>query len=291
VNFADVLMCAGEAATPFPFVPGVEGSGRVVAVGTDANIEVGARVAWAPVKRASCIGSFAERATVSVEQVLPLPDDVTLLDAAALTLQGLTAHYLVHEQRAITPGTTVLVHAAAGGTGRLAVQWAKHLGATVVGTVSNADKARAALAAGADHVIVYTEVDFAEEVLRLSDGRGVDYIVDGVGGGTFANDLRAVADRGWICVFGRASGPPEPLSPLALVPRSLTVSGGYMTNFLRTREEVLRKAAELWDAVQAGWLRPAIDSVRPFGEAASALEALRARTTIGKLVLEASGGN
>src|SRR5690606_4382005 len=130
----DVLMARGESAMPVPFVPGVEGSGRVVAVGSGADVGLGARVAWAPVKRASSVGSYAELAVVGGEQLLPLPDDISLLDAAAITLQGLTADYLSNEQHPIGPGTTVLVHAAAGGTGRLVVQWAKHLGATVLGT-------------------------------------------------------------------------------------------------------------------------------------------------------------
>jgi NADPH:quinone reductase len=291
VNFADVLMARGESALPFPFVPGVEGSGRVVAVGAGVDVDIGTRVAWAPVKRASSVGSYAELAVVGAEQLLPVPDDVSLLDAAAITLQGLTAHYLANEQHPLVPGTTVLVHAAAGGTGRLVVQWAKHLGATVLGTTSTADKATAALGAGADHVILYTEVDFVDEVLRLTDGAGVDYIVDGVGQGTFRDDLRAVADRGRICVFGRAAGPPERFSPIELVARSITVSGGYMTNFLRTRDEVLRKADELWSATREGWLRQELHSVRPFTEAHSAHEALGERRTSGKLILEVAGGD
>jgi NADPH2:quinone reductase len=291
VNFADVGMRRGDAATPFPFVPGVEGSGRVVAVGRDVDVIEGTRVAWAPVKRSSSIGSYAELVVVGGEQILPLPDDVTLLAAAAITLQGLTAHYLVNEQHPIGPGTTVLVHAAAGGTGRAVVQWAKHLGATVFGTVSTAEKGASARAAGADHVILYTDVDFADEVLRLTGATGVDYIVDGVGAGTFRQDLRAVAARGRICVFGRAAGPPEAISPLELVPRSITVSGGYMTNFLRTREEVERKADELWTAVRDGWLQPTLHSLRPLADAAAAHDALESRQTTGKLVLEVAGGD
>jgi NADPH2:quinone reductase len=291
VNFADVVMRLGDAATPFPFVPGVEGSGRVRATGRGADVPIGTRVAWAPVKRASSIGSYAELAVIGAEQLLPLPDDVSLLDAAALTLQGLTAQYLATEQHPIGPGTTVLVHAAAGGTGRLVVQWTAHLGATVIGTVSTDGKAAAARSAGADHTIRYDEADFADEVLRLTNGAGAHYIVDGVGGLTFRGDLRSVADRGRICVFGRAGGMPERLSPMELVARSVTVSGGYMTNFLRTRDEVLRKAAELWQGVREGWLQQTIHSVLPLEDAASAHEALESRATTGKLVLEVGGGD
>jgi NADPH2:quinone reductase len=161
----------------------------------------------------------------------------------------------------------------------------------VIGTVSTDGKAAAARSAGAAHTIRYDEADFADEVLRLTDGAGAHYIVDGVGGPTFRGDLRAVADRGGICVFGRAGGMPERLSPMELVARSITVSGGYMTNFLRTRDEVLRKAGELWQGVREGWLQQTIHAVLPLEDAASAHEALESRATTGKLVLEVGGGD
>jgi NADPH2:quinone reductase len=291
VNFADVVMRRGEAMTAPPFVPGVEGAGRVVALGPGVDtVRVGDRVSWAPVAGASAIGSYAERLALRAEQLLPLPDDVSLRDAAALTLQGLTAHYLATEQVAIGPGTSVLTHAGAGGTGRLLVQWAKHLGATVFATVGSPAKADVARAAGADHTICYRDTDFAADVLRLTGGRGVDYIADAVGAGTFRGDLRAAAVRGRICVYGKAAGLPEPLSPLELFPKSLTVSGGNMTNFLRTRDEVLRKAGELWQAVRDGWLHQQVHSVRPLADAAAAHQALESRETTGKLLLDVTGG-
>jgi NADPH2:quinone reductase len=291
VNFADVVMRMGEAMTPFPIIPGVEGSGVVDAVGPDVEgLAVGDRIAWAPVKRASSIGSYAELALVGAEQALPLPDDVSLLDAATLTLQGLTAHYLATEKVPLGPGVTVLVHAAAGGTGQLVVRFAKHLGATVFATVSTEAKAAVASAAGADHVIRYDEVDFAKEVRRLTDGVGVDYIVDGVVGTTFRGDLRCLADNGHVCVFGRAAGLSDPFNPMELFPRSLTVSGGSMTSYLRTRDEVLRKADELWLGLRAGWLVADRHGVLPLAEAATAHELLAGRATTGKLVLEVAGG-
>ena len=286
LNFADVAMRTGLTGMPFPLVPGLEGSGRVVASGEAVDsIAVGDRVAWCPTAAATTLGSYAELIALPVGQVLPLPDDVGLLDGAALALQGLTAHYLMTERAPVGPGSAVLVHAAAGGTGRLVVQWAVHLGATVFATVSTAAKAASASAAGAHHVIRYDEVDFADEVLRLTDGVGVDYVVDGVAGPAFRDDLRALADRGVVCVFGIAGGLPDTFSPMELFPRSLTVTSGSLTNFMRDRTEVLRKADDLWTARREGWLLPAIDSVRPLSQAADAQVALESRASTGKLVL------
>lgn len=289
VNFADVLMRQGLSNSGYPLVPGVEGSGVVVALGSDVSeVRVGDRVAWAPVKRASNIGSYAELSVIGVEQALPVPDDIPLDTAAAMALQGLTAHYLVHDQHPIEPGTTVLVHAGAGGTGRLVVQWLASLGAEVIATVGSEEKRAVARDAGARHVINYREVDFADEVLALTEGRGVDYVVDGVGAGTFRGDLRAVADRGRICVFGRAAGVPEQFSPIELVFRSITVSGGYMTNFLRDRAEVLRKASELWAAVRDNALTP-LTTTLPLEEAHEAHARIESRASVGKFVLEVGG--
>ena len=276
VNFADVVMRAGETGMPFPLLPGVEGAGTTVD---------GARVAWAPVKRGSSIGSYAELVAVHREQLLPLPDDISFQTAAAITLQGLTAHYLVHDIREVGPGTTVLVHAGAGGTGRTVVQWLAHLGAEVIATVGTDEKASIARAAGAAHTIVYTQVDFVDSVRRLTDRRGVDYIVDGVVGTTFKDDLRAIADRGHIAVFGRAGGLPPLFSPLELLGKSVTVAGGMMSNFLRDRQEVLRKADDVWRGVRDGWLAP-VARVLPLAEAADAHRLLEGRQTTGKLVLE-----
>jgi NADPH2:quinone reductase len=276
VNFADVVMRMGETGTPFPLVPGVEGSG------TTAD---GQRVAWAPVKHGSSIGSYAETVAVHREQLLPLPDDIELETAASIALQGLTAHYLVHDIRDVGSGTTVLVHAGAGGTGRTVVQWLVHLGADVIVTVGSEEKADIARAAGASHAIVYTRDDFVNEVRAITDGRGVDYIVDGVVGTTFRDNLRAIADRGHIVVFGRAGGLPPSFSPLELLGKSVTVAGGMMSNFLRDRDEVLRKADDVWRGVRDGWLSPLVHRVLPLEDAATAHRLLEGRETVGKLVL------
>jgi NADPH2:quinone reductase len=290
VNFADVVMRSGDTRIPTPFVPGVEGSGRVVAVGDDVTeVRAGDRVSWAPVKDGAAVGSYAEFVCVPEFELLPLPDDVSFELAAAVTLQGLTAHYLATEQVPVGPATTAVVHAAAGGTGGMTVQWLRHLGATVIGTVSTAEKARVAASLGADHVIVLGEgVDPVPEVLRLTGGRGADYVVDGVTGPDFRRNLAMIADRGRVCVFGRAGGLPEPFSPLELVDRSATVAGAKMTNFLRSREEVLRKIGDVWTGVREGWLAPRIHATLPLTRAAEAHRLIESRATAGKLLLRVS---
>ncbi|WTW92348.1 quinone oxidoreductase [Streptomycetaceae bacterium NBC_01309] len=287
VNYADVMMRGGRTAAPFPLTPGVEGAGTVEEVGPEVSgVAAGDRVAWSPVAGAGGWGSYAEYACVAAAQLMPVPDDIGLRTAATVILQGLTAHYLANEQYPVGPGTTVLVHAAAGGTGQTAVRWLKHLGATVVGTVSTDEKAALARAAGVDHVIRYEE--FAKAARELTDGQGVHYIVDGVGGSTFRADLDAVRPRGHICVFGQAGGVPAPFSPMELIPKSVTVAGGYMTNFLRTRDEVLGKADAVWAGVREGWLAPDPATAFPLDAAADAHARLEGRASTGKLVLTVS---
>lgn len=289
VNFADVVM-RQTSTSPFPMVPGVEGAGIVREVGEGVEgFAPGDRVAWAPVKRGASIGSYAELTAVGAEQAVRVPEALSLETASASILQGLTACYLVNDICPLGPGRTVLVHAGAGGTGRMAIQWATHLGAEVLATVGSDEKAEVARRAGADHVIVYTRDDFVAAARDLTDGRGVDYIIDGVVGSTFAGDLRAVADRGTICVLGRAAGLPEPFSPMRLVARSITVTGGYMSNFLREREEVLQKAASVWTGIADGWLVPLVHSVHPLEDAAEAHRLLQGRDTVGKVVLRVAG--
>lgn len=286
VNFADLVMRRGGLSTRFPFVPGVEGAGVVTQLGDGVqHLRLGDRVAYAPVAAASGIGSYAEHHAVDAAQVVVLPDHVSFADAAAVLVQGLTAHYLVHDQCPISTDTVVLVHAASGGTGLLVTRWLTHLGATVIGTVSSEAKAELARAAGAAHVIRYDEVDFVAATRALTHGRGVDYVIDGVGRGTFAGDLEAVRVRGHICLFGRAAGFPEPVQPFAIVPKSITISGGYMVNFLRDRAEVTAKAAELWQGLAGGWLRPPVVEQLPLGDAAVAHRLIEDRTSVGKLTL------
>jgi NADPH2:quinone reductase len=287
VNFADVWMRRGAvgAAMPVPFTPGLEAAGTVVAIGDGVTgIKAGDRVTW-------CIlpGAYAEYQAVPASQLIPLPADIPFDKAAAAILQGLTAHYLVHEEYRIVSGTNVLVHAAAGGMGLLLIQWLKHLGARVIGTVSSDEKAAVARKTGADDVIVYTREDFAEEAQKLTGGRGVDYIIDGVGQTTFLKNLDAVRVRGTICVFGHSSGPAEPFAPFLLMPKSITLAGGMMHNFLQTREDLLRRAADVFQGLSEGWLDVHIDRVFPLEQAAEAHRRLENRGSVGKLLLEVGG--
>jgi NADPH2:quinone reductase len=287
INFADVWMRRGAvgAAMPVPFTPGLEAAGTIEAVGEDAgDLKVGDRVTWCPIP-----GAYAEYQIVPTSQLIPLPDDIAFDTAAAAILQGLTAHYLVHEEYPIVPGTTVLVHAAAGGMGLLLIQWLKHLGAHVIGTVSTATKAAIAREAGADHIIIYTEQDFAAEALALTDGRAVDYIIDGVGQTTFLKNLDAVRVRGTICVFGHSSGPADPFAPFLLMPKSITLAGGMMHNFLQTRADLLRRAADVFQGMREGWLKVTIDGVFPMDRAAEAHRRLEGRGSVGKLLIEVGG--
>jgi NADPH2:quinone reductase len=281
VNFVDVGQRRGTYPRQVPFTPGLEGAGVVESVGEGVrSVKPSDRVAFTGLP-----GAYAEAMIADAERLIPLPEEFTFEEGAAFPLQGMTAHYLIHEFRQLGPGSLVLIHAAAGGMGGLLVQWAKHLGATVIGTVSTEAKARTASASGADHVILYTEQDFAAETKRITEGRGVDLIIDGVGSTTFRGDLEAVAVRGHIVIFGAASGPADPISPNALMPNALTVSGGSLQNFLRTPEELIGRANDVIAGIRAGWLKLNIGHLLPLAQAAQAHELLENRKTEGKLLL------
>lgn len=281
LNFIDIYMRTGRYKKALPYTPGLEGSGTVEAIGSNVTeIKPGDRVAYT-----GSIGSYAEFNIVKASQIIPLPDDITFEQGAAFPLQGMTTHYLLHEFYRIKPHDTILIHAAAGGVGLLLVQWAKHLGARVIGTVSTQDKADIAYAAGADHIILYTKQDFVQAVNKLTNDKGVNYIIDGVGKTTFTKDLEAVQKRGHICIFGAASGPAEPLLPNSLQSKSITVSGGSLFNFLDTRIELLERAESVLAAIREGWLKLKIDHVLSLAEAPAAQKLLEGRHTMGKVIL------
>jgi NADPH2:quinone reductase len=283
VNFIDVYRRTGFYPVPggLPAVPGSEASGVVEAVGPGVTaVAEGDRVAFwdAP-------GAYAEAVVHRAERLLPLPDDVDFEAGAALPLQGMTAHYLTRTIRPLGPGDTVLVHAAAGGVGLLAVQMAKLAGATVIGTCSTEEKAESARAAGADHVILYTERDFVEETKRLTGGAGVDLAIDGVGRATFEGSVAATRVRGHVILFGQASGEPEPIRPRKLL-GSRTLSGASLYDYARDRDEMLARAADIVGWHREGRLAVRIDRVLPLADAAEAHRLLEGRRTSGKLLLE-----
>lgn len=282
VNFIDIYQRRGIYPVPLPYIPGMEGSGVVEALGEGVKeIKVGDRVAYV-----HQLGSYAEKTIVKADQLILLPKEISFEQGAALPLQGMTAHYLLHEFRKVKANDIVLIHAAAGGMGLLLVQWAKHLGARVFGTTSSVEKAQIAQEAGADHVIIYTKQNFAAEIKKLTDGNGADLIIDGVGKTTFPGNLQAAALRGNIVIFGAASGTADPISPNAFMMRSLTVSGGTLFNYIMSKEELMMRSKAVIEGVQKGWLKLRIDQTLPLEQAYEAHRLLEGRKSIGKLLLK-----
>lgn len=282
VNYIDTYHRTGLYKVPLPFTPGMEAAGVVDAVGPDAkDVGGGDRVAYA-----GALGAYAEQAVVPAEKLVPVPEGVETKDAAAAMLQGLTAQYLARSTFPLKPGHTVLIHAAAGGVGLLLVQVAKHLGARVLGTVSTEDKARAATEAGADHIILYRETDFADEVKKLTDGRGVDVVYDSVGKTTYEKSIACLALRGMLVLFGNSSGPVPPIDPLTLsTAGSIFMTRPTLFHHVATRDELLSRSKELFSWLKSGTVRLTIDRSLPLAEAGQAHRLLEGRKTTGKLLL------
>lgn len=282
VNFIDCYHREGRYPLPLPFGLGLEGSGRVSAVGADVTgFAAGDRVAWS-----QSLGSYAEQAVVRAGDAVPVPDGVDDETAAALLLQGLTAHYLVASTYPVQQGDTVLVHAAAGGVGLLLVQLAKARGARVIGTVSTEAKEALAREAGADEVIRYDLTDFAPEVRRLTDGVGVAAVYDGVGATTFDGSLASLKPRGVLALFGASSGAVPPVDPQRLNQAgSVYLTRPSLGAHVATRDELEWRAGELFAAIAAGSLTVRIGGRYPLAEARRAHEDLEGRRTTGKLLL------
>ena len=282
LNFIDTYHRMGWYPLPKPFILGMEGAGVVDTVGADvSDFKPGDRVAY-------CMhqGAYAEYATVPARIVVPLPADVTAAQAAAVMLQGMTAHYLTHSTYPLQAGEIALVHAAAGGTGALVVQMAKLRGAQVIGTVGSEDKADVAKAAGADHVIVYTKDDFEAEVKRITAGKGCHVVYESVGKATFAKSLNCLRPRGYLVLFGQASGPVDPLDPQILNQKgSLFLTRPSLGAYVATREELLGRANDLFAWIAGGKLDVRIDQRYALSEAAAAHSYLEGRQTKGKVLL------
>lgn len=282
VNFIDVYFRTGLYKAPLPAAIGQEGAGIVEAVGPNVNeVSVGDRVAWAGPR-----GSYAEMAVVPASALVRIPNGIDFSVAAAVMLQGMTAHYLTHSTYPVKQGDVVLVHAAAGGVGLLLIQMAKMQGARVIGTASTETKANLAIETGADAVILYTRQDFEPEVKRLTDGRGVDVVYDSVGQSTFTKSLVCLRPRGMMVTFGQSSGPVPPVDPLTLSQTgSLFLTRPVLGHYTATRLELLWRADDVLGWVASGKLKVRIDRSYPLADAPHAHIALESRKTSGKLLL------
>ncbi|HEX9786471.1 MAG TPA: quinone oxidoreductase [Candidatus Binatia bacterium] len=282
VNFIDVYQRTGLYPLKTPFTLGMEGAGIVDVIGDGVTeVRKGDRVAYAMV-----LGSYAEYAVVPAAKLVPLPANLDGQSAAALMLQGMTAHYLTHSTYALKKNETALVHAAAGGAGLLLVQIAKMAGARVIGTVSTDEKARLAKQAGADEIILYTQTDFLTEVKKLTRGEGVHVVYDSVGATTFEKSLDCLRPRGYLVLFGQSSGPVAPFDPGKLAAKgSLFLTRPSLAHYTLDRAELLQRAGNVFDWVAAGKLKLRIDKVLPLGRAAEAHRLLESRKTTGKILL------
>jgi NADPH:quinone reductase len=282
VNAIDGYFRDGRFRTPLPFIPGQEGTGVVTAVGEQAKlVKVGDRVAWSGV-----LGSYAEFVVSPEELLVPVPAAISDEQAAAAMVHGLTAHYLVNDAHKLKAGETALVHAAAGGVGLLLVQMARTIGARVIGTVSSEEKATLAREAGADEVIVFTRQDFESEVKRLTGGKGVEVVYDGVGKATFEKNLNVMRLRGMLVLYGMSSGSVLPVDPSRLLEKgSLYMARTTLAHFTATREELLARTSALFGMIAEGKLKVRIAKTYPLKEAPQAHRDMEARKMVGKLLL------
>jgi NADPH:quinone reductase len=281
VNFIDTYLREGRYPAELPFIPGQEAAGTVVALGGGVSgFAVGDRVAWNGTR-----GTYAEFARAPADDLLKIPDGIGFLQAAAVLLQGLTAHYLSHDTYAIRAGDTVLIHAGAGGVGLLLTQMAKRLGARVLTTVSTEQKAELSRAAGADKVILYTIESFVEEVKRQTDGDGLPVVYDSVGKTTFEDSLKCLRPRGLLALYGASSGAVPPMDPIRLMAGSLYLTRPTLKDYVRRRSDLERRAADVFGWVERGELHVRIGATYRLEDAAQAHRDLAGRKTTGKVLL------
>ncbi len=283
VNFIDVYFREGRYPAQLPFINGQEAAGVVTEVGSDVTtVQPGDRVAYT-----GALGSYAEYAAVPADRLVKIPDGLGFEEAAAAMLQGMTAHYLCHSTYKLQAGETTLVHAAAGGVGALLVQMCKRIGARVIATVGSEEKANIAREAGADECIVYTETDFESETKRLTEGKGVHVVYDGVGKATFEKDLNVLRTRGYLVLFGGSSGAVPPFDLIQLSQKgSLYITRPTLGHYTATREELEWRAGDVLGWIASGELKLRIHKTYPLTDAAQAHRDLEGRKTMGKLLLK-----
>jgi NADPH2:quinone reductase len=282
LNYIDVYHRTGLYPLPTPFTPGMEGAGVVEEVGADVtDLKPGDRVAYA----SPPVGAYAEERLMPADRLVKLPQAINDKQAAAMMLQGMTAQYLLRRTYRVQRGDTVLVHAAAGGVGLILCQWASHLGATVIGTVSSDEKAALAKANGCHHPVIYTREDFQARVLELTGGRKVSVVYDSVGKDTFAKSLDCLRPIGMMVLFGQSSGP-VPLFDLGQLAAkgSLFITRPSLMAYTAKREDLLASANELFDVVVSGAVKISINQTYPLHEAAQAHRDLEARKTTGSTI-------
>jgi len=282
INFIDIYHRTGLYKMPLPFTPGMEAAGTIEAIGADVHeLRPGDRVAYA-----MSLGAYAQYSVVPAWKLVPIPPALDFRPAAALMLQGMTAHYLVYSTYPLAAGQTALVHAAAGGVGLLLIQLAKKIGATVYGTVGSEAKAQLARQAGADEVILYEKQDFEAEIKRLTGGRGVHVVYDSVGIATYEKSLRCLRPRGYLALYGQSSGSVPPLDPQLLAAGgSLFLTRPVLGHYVATHEELLGRAGDLFQRVISGELKLRIEHQFPLADAVQAHRDLEGRRTTGKMLL------
>lgn len=281
VNFIDTYQREGRYKVPLPFVLGQEAAGVVSSVGSEVTaVKPGDHVAWTGI-----LGTYAEYAAVPADRLVSVPHDVTDQQAAAALLQGMTAHYLIHDTFPLRRGQTALIHAAAGGVGALLVQMAHNIGAHVIATVSTEEKAKLARHAGADEVILYSQADFETETKRLTNNKGVDVVYDGVGKTTFEKGLNVLRPRGYMVLFGAASGAVPPFDLIQLSKGSLFVTRPTLWHYIATTEELRARSSAVFQMMADSKLELRIAHVYKLADAAQAHRDLAGRKTTGKLLL------
>ena len=286
VNFIETYQRSGLYPMSLPMTPGGEAAGVIVAFGAEApaDLKIGDRVAWQGPP-----GAYAELAKVPLDRLVKIPDGVTTEQAAAVMLQGMTAHYLATTTYPLKAGDVCLIHAAAGGVGLLFCQIASRIGARVIGTASTPEKAALAKAAGAETIIDYTKQDFAEEIRRLTNGAGVNVVYDSVGKTTWEKSSDCLKPLGLLVLFGNSSGPVPPIDPLLLARKgSLFLTRPTLVNYTATRSDLLLRANAILGAVATGDLKVRIERTFPLAQAAEAHALLESRKTAGKIILKPS---
>jgi NADPH2:quinone reductase len=287
VNFIDIYHRTGLYPLPLPSGIGLEGAGVVEEVGESVRgITAGMRVAYANGR----IGAYAEQHVLPADRVVPLPESISFETAATVMLQGITAHFLIHDCYNVGKGTRVLLHAAAGGVGGILSQWAAALGAEVIGTVGDEEKAAQARAQGCAHTILYRGEDVASRVKEITHGHGVDVVYDSVGQSTFEGSLNSLRPRGMLVSFGQASGKIPPFEPGLLAAKgSLFFTRPTMNHYVETRAELLARSAALFEALEMKKITARLSQVFSLNDAAKAHQALEGRKSRGKIILRVSG--